>query len=630
MSASLFKSRQFLSKKNLKKLTILAPLENAPSASATTTPVSATAQIVVLVVKYSFKAESAAELSVAAKDYVKLLSRPGNGWLEVQHLDKFDTSGLIPASYVDIEVNDLLNPISIEWLNEYAQNSALVPQELLKAAQTTDLCAPNLNHGIPKFEKAYPRSATVANVLQNSDSRFWYRIDFKMSDNTTIYVAKFYQDFYNMHINLAALQNDSSACQLPKLPQPIRTPGSFSTKGSPTSVNFSQNPPVDSAYVEALVTRSNQLNVYLNKLVRIELYQKSTEMDDFVNSNDKTVIVNCGDCVPDHEINDRLYFNSTNVMDMAYSPRKPKLSVNTSAAKSPPSPATATFSPTAPLPPIKPNFSMSTSKSTSDLSKYSNIKYSTYMSQTTTQDASPKQAMPESTSSTTISSFGSLIDGYDDDKEENSDFSGNGTDTSVSEADILESSHKAPISHKSSILTIDSTKKHHFSQSSEPDSVFSANTSATHRTHVNQPSTPVFNGCFEDHSVPSTPTSPIFEDDESVHFNDATPSPFGKRNGSGSSAVCSDFIKIKIALDNCEDDIVALKIKNTNLISIVYLKKLLSHKIYKDCNLIDHYNLRVLTKGNDTPTNAHMTEGELLSYIKCRSKVNLKLVRARG
>lgn len=68
--------------------------------------------VIVLTAKYRFIAENPNELCIEPRDYLKLLERPGNGWLKVQMLDKYDQVGLIPASYVSIAVNDIINPIS--------------------------------------------------------------------------------------------------------------------------------------------------------------------------------------------------------------------------------------------------------------------------------------------------------------------------------------------------------------------------------------------------------------------------------------------------------------------------------------------------------------------------------------
>ena len=56
--------------------------------------------------------------------------------------------------------------------------------------------------------------------------------------------------------------------------------------------------------------------------------------------------------------------------------------------------------------------------------------------------------------------------------------------------------------------------------------------------------------------------------------------------------------------------------------SVVYLKKLLSHKIYKDFNLIHHYKL--VAEGEKD-----MDDEALLDYMKLQSKVHLTLRRVR-
>lgn len=142
-----------------------------------------------------------------------------------------------------------------------------------------------------------------------------------------------------------------------------------------------------------------------------------------------------------------------------------------------------------------------------------------------------------------------------------------------------------------------------------------------------QPTTPILQDSFDNCFPLGTPTTPIFEEEDhegeysrpilplNVHRKDkSTPPP--------TPTDLTDFIKIKVFLCNEEEDIIAVKIKRSNLISITYLKKLISSKIYKDYSLINHYNLQVK---NDR----YQGEEELLKYIKSNSKVSLCLVRKR-
>lgn len=112
--------------------------------------------------------------------------------------------------------------------------------------------------------------------------------------------------------------------------------------------------------------------------------------------------------------------------------------------------------------------------------------------------------------------------------------------------------------------------------------------------------------------TPSTPTSPLVEDDK-------------PQKGKSHLLPENEYIKIKIALNNGDDEMIALKIKRSNLISIVYLKKLISFKMYKDYNLINHYKLQVRNDEDNIES-----EEALFEHIKSHSKVSLGLVRSRG
>lgn len=63
---------------------------------------------VIVICKHGFTAENKYELTTHKGDILKVLERPGNGWLLVQFLDTVNKYGLIPAKYVDIAVNDPL------------------------------------------------------------------------------------------------------------------------------------------------------------------------------------------------------------------------------------------------------------------------------------------------------------------------------------------------------------------------------------------------------------------------------------------------------------------------------------------------------------------------------------------
>lgn len=568
MSSGLFKSRQIKSKRNLKKLSISAPISNnsfidsiPPTPTSIISNNSTDYPVIILKSKYHFEPVSSRELEVNVDEYLKLIDRPGNGWLLVKYLDKFNNqSGLIPASYVDIAVNDLINPISHEWLNEIYDKFPRSDEEEKKELIET-------NYKQAKNVKSYPIKVDISQVLQNSSSRIWYRVDLNMSNDTKIYIGKHYQDFYDLHIKLSTKNNEI----LPKLPSPIKSRGSNGQGG------------------ELLLNRINQLNDYFSKLIKIDLFRN--EIGHFINDETRKYITNNDIKNNDFEINETIYPNSINISNSSSPSSSPHLSNSSNF-----------FSPTAPLPPPSSSPSSPTSAKNYHLSSNkSNEKYSTYMKQSSPSSptCSPKSRMVESNSSNTLSSFTSLIEGYDEDTSE----------SSIEETSAFPERQKSCHDKKDSIT----------SNKSEIESVFSLTPSA--QRHDSQSSA--------GNSIPPTPHTPILEDDhEFDHGSKVIYSPLSPNSSNINKKKNEihrevDYIKIKIVLNNEENDIIAIKIKKTNLISIVYLKKLLSFKIYKDYNLISHYNL--LLEGETL-----MSDEDLLNYLKSHNKVSLRLARSRN
>ncbi|WEJ95195.1 hypothetical protein PSN45_002708 [Yamadazyma tenuis] len=298
MSESLLKSKQFRSRKNLKSLSISSPILEASNSAAVpktllsptsyfsnslslstlslsddrsntlptgrahsvdalvSSPVSVDASFgtIILSAKYDFCAENAEELSIRRNDYLKLIDRPGDGWLRVRNVSN-KRIGLIPASYVKIAVNDLISPITHAWLTDVSA---------VDADSTAD------SRDLFDFEK-HPsiKHVNVSQVLSSQD-RFWYRVDLKMSDNSNIYLLKCYQDFYNLHYSLSVLHHDN----LPAFPQPFN------------SVHHSVK---DKKYMERLLVRCNELNVYMNKLVKLGYYSDSDELTEFLSVHPRVV-----------------------------------------------------------------------------------------------------------------------------------------------------------------------------------------------------------------------------------------------------------------------------------------------------------------------------------------------------
>lgn len=170
---------------------------------------------VILVAKFRFNAENPHEISVNKGDILKLLDRPGNGWLLVKFIDKLEKPGLVPATYVEIVLNDLVSPVTTNWLQEVVPSS---PSLILIHIEQC--------------------------LLHNE--RYWYRVDISYSNGSGKYLCKYYLDFYDLHASLQEVFPNSA---LPKLPQPIQFI---------TSKDMSYN----------LSRRCTDLNAYVNKLAK--------------------------------------------------------------------------------------------------------------------------------------------------------------------------------------------------------------------------------------------------------------------------------------------------------------------------------------------------------------------------
>lgn len=205
---------------------------------------------------------------------MKLLDRLNNGWLLVKFIDRVQSPGLIPATYVDIAVNDPLNPITLNWLQCIQSNDKNIVDEL----SYLDL---QFNKVEAKFmtinNKPYPIQASISNFLLYNE-RYWYRLDIEYSDKSKSYICRYYQDFYNLHILLLDLMDriasksdiDIKNLKLPKLPEPIPT-----TKSKE-----------EGELIAMLLKRCNDLNVYINKLMLNKYYQTSLELIDWLELKD--------------------------------------------------------------------------------------------------------------------------------------------------------------------------------------------------------------------------------------------------------------------------------------------------------------------------------------------------------
>ena len=251
---------------------------------------------VILVTKYDFVAEGENEISVNKGDLVKLIDRLGNGWVLVKYIDRVQPPGLIPASYVDIAVNDQTNPITLTWLQKDDDDSEQQPTSQAHIDNIID----ELNYLDLQFNKVeskfvtinnrpYPIQASISNFLL-FNGRIWYRLDIEYSNKSKSYICRYYQDFYNLHIKLLDLYEILSKIEarnsvansgggggsrgdtikLPKLPEPI-----------PTQNNDDEN-----KEISMLLKRCNELNIYINKLILNKYYQTSDQLRDWLEVRD--------------------------------------------------------------------------------------------------------------------------------------------------------------------------------------------------------------------------------------------------------------------------------------------------------------------------------------------------------
>lgn len=220
---------------------------------------------IILVSKFAFVAESDKELTVKKGDILKLLDRPGNGWVLVKFVDRLVSPGLVPSSYVDIAINDSVHPVTLTWL----QGSHGGVDGGWNQSNYVDVQVKQLlrsNSPLTINNRAYPVGCSIANCL-SFDNRYWYRLDITYSDHSQSYVCRYYQDFYQLHIALVqcreqlqqiyAISDPQDSAALPKLPEPIPS----------TCLEDPQQ------LMQLLLKRCNHLHVYMNKLIMNKNYQ---------------------------------------------------------------------------------------------------------------------------------------------------------------------------------------------------------------------------------------------------------------------------------------------------------------------------------------------------------------------
>lgn len=135
-----------------------------------------------------------------------------------------------------------------------------------------------------------PISINISNCLIHNH-RYWYRIDLKFDDRR-LYIGKFYQDFYNLHVDLLNYKH------LPRLPDPL----SFNDNES------------DEELFKILVRRCNELNHYINTLYKMNLSELNNWLKNsqYVFENDLTQQQN--HYLTSDDINEKILPHSINLI----------------------------------------------------------------------------------------------------------------------------------------------------------------------------------------------------------------------------------------------------------------------------------------------------------------------------
>lgn len=677
------------SRKSLKKLTILAPFWLPPVSPSTPLSRSKThVPVVVLLSKYKFDAHGEGEMSIEPREYLKLIERPGNGWLKVQKLDAYDHVGYVPASYVDIEVNDPSNPVTVDWLNCTTVNKGTMelslnlgpspaneiprtpvsmdemprtPESIVgspngsprykldifkpsitslesrllesKHLESNHLESPNVVNGnssmidlprldLPKRHLSSPKSLVdfpkrhlgsprshygskdkfsdcrsgehsmslshlgqsqpqlgpswplvagttafdrisavkIDQVLQNKDGIVWYKIQFTIG-NKLVFVGKSYHDLYQFHSRLLA---EHPTADLPKLPSPFS--------------HHSVGPNPDSRVIEELGTRRKDLERYLARMVKMEVVwtlRLATALLEGPNYLCAASVVPCADDV-------------VNAIDAGSTVLEGSVEETESRSLFLPLDA--------------------------------NVKYLSYMYDKIFQGKTTRK-----TTQTEEKRNQDITHGYGKPNDKGSPSLILGmTKEPIQQKLIQELQGKLDLqlaqvvpslscntldSYTSLIAGYDSDDD---TANTEPESVFSCQRrggSTTSDGTTTSGDSPGAN-CSEWERI---------DEDEGVLQSPKTCSQISPRTRRNSG----DKVKIKVLLNNDEGDILALLLKRTNVISIVYLKKLLSYKIYKDANLIEHYDLQRV--GCDEVE----SDDVLMAHIKSADKMVLGVVRKR-
>ena len=518
MSTGLFRLRPLRRGRNLKQLTILAPLPRRGSSGSylAPSPIVEATRHVVLAMMYSFTGQLKGELTCPKGTYLKFILRVGLGWLEVETVAAPICRGFVPALYVLIVVNNAVDPITLEWLQamphpvaESADTSDTSDTSANMSADTSaDISADNTDNTdacsvalleLFDFENVYPETVKVDKLVKGADGlEFCFCLSMHRHD--TLYISKLVAEF------VALDRSWNQGAVLFGLALGI----DVSVKPVPPS--FPQLPTAhDTA---SLFHYCQQVNHYWHEVLKMTQLKRSQQLADFIGSA-MQVVCREGKVMSEADITRTLFGDD---VDVVLRMAALALAVHT---------------------PIELSFDLDDSDTYRHYSLGLDLLFlrlvkSQTVPTTPVTSHNQHQEFPDTPNTPPM-------------------------DTDVKRVVTPEAASKSPL----------------------------------------QPA--------QEADVAPAPAGP-------------PPGPPRRQLKRGVEPL--EYLKIKIHIQNEEDDVIVLKIKRTNLILVVYLKKLVSHKIYKDYSLIDHY---ALTPVGQEP----LDDDGLLAWLKTQQKAVLNLQRLR-
>ncbi|KAI5951013.1 hypothetical protein KGF54_004087 [Candida jiufengensis] len=151
---------------------------------------------IILIAKYSFQATTNDELSILPKKFYKLIKKIGNGWLLVCEIENNSKKGLVPASYMEIGINDLINPITLDWLHQYKLQP--LPQQEINNLES---------ESSPTKSFDLPIDCLIDEIYQDLNTKkIWFCIKFQY-DTKIIYINRDFSELETFNNSLKHLND---------------------------------------------------------------------------------------------------------------------------------------------------------------------------------------------------------------------------------------------------------------------------------------------------------------------------------------------------------------------------------------------------------------------------------------